>query len=195
MSIGVVYVIGAPNSGVVKIGRSTNLPTRFTMIQTGCPFEVEVRFSVEGASRLEHQLHAEFGQFRTYGEWFDFGELDPVTEVAGAVRRLQPIAVSESERQTMREQLSELKLLRVESAALQNVAIAETERLVVRALNLSIGPSEVARLAGVTDSYVRTLRRKANIPPHPSYAHLKPPAPLEDGPNSGILDDLGVTLP
>lgn len=57
---------------------------------------------------------------------------------------------------------------------LRERAAAETEPAIVAALKAGIGPTEVAGAIGVSDSHVRALRRKHNLPPHPSYAHLKP---------------------
>jgi len=57
---------------------------------------------------------------------------------------------------------------------LRERAAAETEPAIVAALEAGIGPAEVAAAIGVSDSHVRALRRKHNLPPHPSYAHLKP---------------------
>ena len=175
MSIGLVYVIGAPGSGVVKIGRSVDIETRFATIQNACPTKVEVRWTTPGAAQLEGQLHAEFGHLRTFGEWFDFGDDDPVAAVQAAIERIQPHVATDEELQRARTRLAEVKLLRVESEALKNIVARDTESVVVEALRSGLGASEIARLVGVTYSYVRRLRSGNKIAPHPSYAHLNPP--------------------
>ncbi len=83
-----VYVIGPENSPVVKIGKATDIPDRLSGIQTGNPEPLIIRWAVAGGRALEKALHAEFKSLRKMGEWFDFGTLDPVEEVAAAVERL-----------------------------------------------------------------------------------------------------------
>lgn len=83
----IVYVIGAPHAGTVKIGRTTNIRSRLASIQTGCPTKVDVLWQTDGGSTLERSLHFEFRHFRTHGEWFDFGDADPVALVSAAASR------------------------------------------------------------------------------------------------------------
>lgn len=59
-------------------------------------------------------------------------------------------------------------------AALQS-AVKATDPAIVRALKAGFGPSEISRRLGITDSYVRKVRRLEKIPADPRYAHLKPP--------------------
>jgi hypothetical protein len=87
-AVGWVYVIGAPGSSVVKIGRSSNLAKRLSVIQTGSHDKVVVRWTTPGGRQLERALHEEFQLFRKHGEWFDFGEDDPVVLVRAAVERI-----------------------------------------------------------------------------------------------------------
>lgn len=84
---GYVYVIGSTGSGLVKIGRSTNLARRLAAIQTTCPTKVEVLWQTEGGSPLERTLHKDFQHLRTHGEWFNFGKVDAVAAVREAVSR------------------------------------------------------------------------------------------------------------
>ena len=85
----VVYVIGADATRVVKIGMTINLKSRLAHIQTMSPVRVRVLFEHPGAYELEGLLHAEFGALRSHGEWFDFGDEDPVALVSSAVDRLR----------------------------------------------------------------------------------------------------------
>lgn len=59
---------------------------------------------------------------------------------------------------------------------LRERAAAETEPAIVDALKAGVRPAEVATAIGVSDSHVRALRRKHDLPANPSYAHLKPTA-------------------
>ena len=63
---------------------------------------------------------------------------------------------------------------------LREQAAAETEPAIVDALKAGIRPAEVADAIGVSDSHVRALRRKHDLPANPSYAHLKPPTAAKD---------------
>lgn len=84
-----VYVIGAEGSSVVKIGKAGDLTERLAAIQTGNPELLTVRWAVAGGRSLEADLHETFKPLRLVGEWFDFGELDPVEQVHAAVKRLR----------------------------------------------------------------------------------------------------------
>ena len=59
-----VYVIGARESSVVKIGKATDLPDRLGGIQTGNPERLVIRWAVSGGRALEGELHAEFKHLR-----------------------------------------------------------------------------------------------------------------------------------
>lgn len=84
-----VYVIGAPGSPIVKIGYSADLSQRLRVIQTGSHVQVAVLWQDGGGRALERALHREFRQLRQHGEWFDFGDADPVATVRGAAERLK----------------------------------------------------------------------------------------------------------
>ncbi|MFE1877743.1 GIY-YIG nuclease family protein [Streptomyces sp. NPDC059496] len=78
-----VYVIGPPGSNRVKIGTSVNPGQRLKELQTGNPDVLEIRWTTPGGRELETALHQAFAAYRTAGEWFDFGDVDPV----GAIPR------------------------------------------------------------------------------------------------------------
>lgn len=89
----VVYVIGQPGQRIAKIGTTSNLPARLRAIQTGHPFRLEVLWSCPGGRRLESWLHEGLAARRLTGEWFDFGEFDPVFVVRDGVRRARVMGV------------------------------------------------------------------------------------------------------
>lgn len=89
----VLYVIGNPKHRIAKIGITTNLPARLRTIQTGHPFRLEVLWSCPGGRRLESWLHEGLAARRLTGEWFDFGEFDPVFVVRDGVRRARVMGV------------------------------------------------------------------------------------------------------
>lgn len=72
MSAEVVYVLGAPGSNTVKIGRTTNLVKRVADIQRMSPVPLSVLWQCPGGHELETRLHRHFAGFRSHGEWFTF---------------------------------------------------------------------------------------------------------------------------
>jgi len=84
-----VYVIGAPGSPIVKIGHSADLSQRLRVIQTGSHVKVAILWQDSGGRALERALHREFRQLRQHGEWFDFGDADPVATVRDVTERLK----------------------------------------------------------------------------------------------------------
>ena len=87
-----VYVIAAPeiSPGRVKIGHTSRHPyQRLADLQTGSPTRLQLIFWTEGNESTEQLLHALFSLRRVHGEWFDFGEADPVAEISEAVRLMR----------------------------------------------------------------------------------------------------------
>lgn len=84
----VVYVIGSPGSSLVKIGKSQNIRARLRSIQNMSPAPLSVLWTTPGGRALETRLHDAFDEYRVHGEWFDFGDADPLelvtAELAGA---------------------------------------------------------------------------------------------------------------
>lgn len=72
-------------------------------------------------------------------------------------------------------QLDHVRRLRDKAEAAQKTATEATEPAIVTALKAEVAPAEIAKRLGVSDSHVRAVRRKAELPANPSYAHLKPP--------------------
>ncbi len=83
-----VYIIGHDGGSLVKIGKADDVSKRFGSIQRMSPVELRVLAHFPGGFRYEKALHRKFDHLRTYGEWFDFGDLDPVAEVSAAVAAL-----------------------------------------------------------------------------------------------------------
>jgi hypothetical protein len=82
----VVYVLGSPGSGTVKIGRTTNLTVRLGTIQRMSPVPLSVLWQCPGGHKLETRLHRHFASLRSHGEWFVFESSDPVPLIQAAVR-------------------------------------------------------------------------------------------------------------
>jgi len=83
-----LYVIGeGTGSGVVKIGKSADVQSRLTSLQTGCPVRLQILHVESDAGELESWLHDQFAQYRQHGEWFNFGANDPVATVRVAIER------------------------------------------------------------------------------------------------------------
>ena len=79
---GTVYLIGASGSSSAKIGVTGNLKKRLASFRYSISRDLEVLWSAPGGLELEGWLHRQFHDARTHGEWFDFGDLDPVATVA-----------------------------------------------------------------------------------------------------------------
>lgn len=78
-----LYVIGQRGSSIVKIGRSIDPEKRVAEIQRMSPLPLEVLWAHTGG-HLEAKLHGRFAHLRTHGEWFDFGDQDPIQAVRAA---------------------------------------------------------------------------------------------------------------
>jgi hypothetical protein len=76
-----VYVIGQHGSSIVKIGTTASLQNRLRNLQSGYPLRLEILWRTPGGWGLEQYLHSHFAEKRLQGEWFDFGEEDPVDSV------------------------------------------------------------------------------------------------------------------
>ncbi|MER7050386.1 GIY-YIG nuclease family protein [Streptomyces jumonjinensis] len=93
-----VYIIGSEGSSVVKIGRTVDLERRIPALQTGSYLPLHVIWTCAGDNGLETYLHHHFAKFKTHGEWFDFGQDDPVESVKAAIRnRVKPVPKARQE--------------------------------------------------------------------------------------------------
>lgn len=84
-----IYVIGAEESTIVKIGHTANEPSfRLGNLQVGNHERLVVRWACEGDVPLEKHLHAVFKECRLRGEWFDLAPHgNPVEAVQAEVRK------------------------------------------------------------------------------------------------------------
>lgn len=80
-----VYVIGNAESRLVKIGSTRDVAQRLANLQVGSPAPLHLILSVRTNAYAERALHRHFAPYRRHGEWFDFGDLDPATEVCFAI--------------------------------------------------------------------------------------------------------------
>ncbi len=86
---GYVYLIREAVSRLVKIGYSANVTRRHKNLQNSNPNQLDLLWHTPGDLDLEGMLMERFKKRRVRGEWFDFGEVDPVKEVRRAVEQIQ----------------------------------------------------------------------------------------------------------
>lgn len=85
----VVYLIGNADNRLVKIGMTTKGSLeRLNGIQMMSPSILTVLWTTPGGRDLEHELHYRFRTERRHGEWFDFGERDPIAALSDAVAEI-----------------------------------------------------------------------------------------------------------
>lgn len=82
-----VYAIAAVGTTLVKIGTSSNPAGRVKAFQIGCPLELRLLGNWWGGSLVETYLHHAFADRRVRGEWFDFGDADPLPVIAATVEK------------------------------------------------------------------------------------------------------------
>lgn len=78
-------MIKAEGTPAVKIGVTTDLRKRLKDLQTGSPIPLTLLWKTPGTRGLEAEVHTFLDPYRTHGEWFDFGSVDPVALVAAVV--------------------------------------------------------------------------------------------------------------
>ncbi len=66
---GVVYFLQS-ETGLIKIGCSTNLDARIRHIRAMSPAQLELLGSMPGGHREERAAHAKLQSWRDHGEWF-----------------------------------------------------------------------------------------------------------------------------
>jgi hypothetical protein len=69
-----IYFMRAGVDGPVKIGWSTNIPSRMSSLQTGQPFKMNLLRILDAPRWAERWLHYTFEDIRLEGEWFNFSE-------------------------------------------------------------------------------------------------------------------------
>jgi len=95
----VVYVIGNADNRLVKIGTTSKSKLeRLAGIQTMSPSILTVPWTTPSDKELEHKLHYQFRAERRHGEWFDFGDADPMQVVPTAAREIAEAPAVPSQR-------------------------------------------------------------------------------------------------
>jgi hypothetical protein len=104
-----IYVIGCDEVRLVKIGISSNVQSRLVAMQIGSPVVLRLLWTMPGSIDTEQDLHECFHAFRKHGEWFDFGDENPVAMVASASALLghwQPTGLAKAQPRTFRPECS-----------------------------------------------------------------------------------------
>ncbi|WP_141704487.1 GIY-YIG nuclease family protein [Planobispora rosea] len=83
-----LYLIGSDEVRPVKIGVSFNPDKRLEELQVGSPVILRMLWKAPGGRDMERALHACFRSYWKHGEWFDFGDENPVAIVAGTAALL-----------------------------------------------------------------------------------------------------------
>jgi len=78
--------------------------------------------------------------------------------------------------------LRHIRRLRREATTAQERVNEVLEPGILAALKAGISPVTIAAECGVSDSYVRGVRRKHGLPADPRYAHLQPPVRVKAEP-------------
>jgi Meiotically up-regulated gene 113 len=107
-----VYVLGHDGSNVVKIGKADDVASRIADIQRMSPVKLHLLTQFDGGYKLEAALHRRFKHFRTHSEWFDFGDLDAVAEIAEGVAEIEAEQQARRERELERLRMLEQRPLR-----------------------------------------------------------------------------------
>lgn len=79
-----IYIIGAEESPLVKIGTTDDVKRRLREIQNMSPVRLRVIWHAPGDEKTERALHRRFKAYRKWGEWFRLR--DPVASVERALR-------------------------------------------------------------------------------------------------------------
>ncbi|WP_354006180.1 GIY-YIG nuclease family protein [Streptomyces sp. NBC_00154] len=85
----VVYVIGSPDSPLVKIGRTGDIARRLAGLRRMSPVPLDVLCTMPGGAALEAALHRRFAPQRRHGEWFELGR-NPADAVRSAAMDIVP---------------------------------------------------------------------------------------------------------
>ncbi|MFI6512149.1 GIY-YIG nuclease family protein [Streptosporangium sp. NPDC050855] len=83
-----LYLVGSDEVRPVKIGVSFNPDRRVEELQVGSPVALRILWRAPGGRDMERVLHACFRSYWKHGEWFDFGDENPVAIVAGTAALL-----------------------------------------------------------------------------------------------------------
>jgi hypothetical protein len=154
----VVYVLGAPDSNTVKIGRTANLAKRFADIQSMSPVPLAVLWSHPGGHELETRLHRRFADQRIHGEWFTFDD-DPLPAIQEAVTealRPEPAPPSTKLARDSAEAQRALDLVR-EAANLHRARRAELEDVIAEARRAGVSLTIISEHTPFSREWVRRI--------------------------------------
>lgn len=148
-----VYVIGMVGQRPVKIGHSGNPWSRLQALQTANPIPLELRAAYVGGRELEEQLHERFADIRMHGEWFDFGNADPLVHVSEFIRSAGPTREVEAFAHGLRYERP-VKFVRPPRVAAEDREVQIMDHL---RDNSGQSLSQVARSIGASKSVVKRL--------------------------------------
>jgi hypothetical protein len=112
-----VYLIGAADSRLVKIGRTTDIASRLVALQRMGPARLTILWQTKGGSQLEAALHRKLKDRRSHGEWFEFPDGDAPERVRDAIAELAAEA-EEAERSRLEREVREAREAAVASRLL-----------------------------------------------------------------------------
>jgi hypothetical protein len=153
VSSDVVYAIGSPEHGFVKIGTTSDLPARLSALQTPSPFPLRVLWQHEGGRELEGFLHSRLREYRVRGEWFDFGDSDPVAEISRWVEQYRARGDSASANASLRFQADRFTESRAERDALRQ----ELAAAIRQADADDVPQKDICEATGYTRQQVRRI--------------------------------------
>lgn len=156
-----VYVIGAPNSGRVKIGWSNDVDRRLGEIQSMSPVSLVVQMTAEGDRELEAVLHRHFKDCRVHGEWFDLGD-DAVKQVTEA------LAILRTEEWRGRGRAPEAEAVRTAIRRVGKARKRGREALreaIATAAKCGAKPGELIHASGLSKETVRKICRENGVAP------------------------------
>lgn len=67
---GDVYFIQPESGGLIKVGFSTHVESRFQSLQLTSPVRLRLLATLTGTRATESELHRQFASLRCHGEWF-----------------------------------------------------------------------------------------------------------------------------
>jgi hypothetical protein len=65
-----IYFIQGSLTGLIKIGHTTYIKSRFKALESACSEKIYVIKTIPGDSLAERRLHEKFFHLRYHGEWF-----------------------------------------------------------------------------------------------------------------------------
>lgn len=148
------------------------------------PLDLSVLWQTEGGPALEAALHRRFKSQRVHGEWFDFGDKDPVTEVTAAVDDIRaemgPLLASaeidyRNDLLALDEATQEVERLRQAVADAEAEAAAAVAKALKSCIAANRNRTEVQKHSPFSPPTVRKIGEDAGIPPDERYVRTGKP--------------------